>query len=102
MNRSTDELLDALREAVRRDVPAVIHPGEAPRLLDIAEGASRMRGAWQFDRDEIERLRQWKNEAMVVLAEWDLVWIAAGEPGRLGGSKARAVMQVLEERRETL
>jgi len=45
---------------------------------------------------EIDRLRQWKAEAMIVLAEWDEVWEAAGKPGPLGGSKAANVLAMLQ------
>jgi hypothetical protein len=40
--------------------------------------------------DEIDRLRAWKAEAKLVLAKWDEVWRAAGEPGFLGQSFADA------------
>lgn len=40
--------------------------------------------------DETERLRQWKAEALVVLAQWDEVWDALGRPGGLGESRAEA------------
>jgi len=42
--------------------------------------------------NELERLRQWKAEAMEVLGQWEQVWEAAGQPGPLGGSKAEAVL----------
>lgn len=48
---------------------------------------------------EVDRLRAWKTEAMVVHAEWDETWIAAGRPGRLGGSKAVGVRQEIERLR---
>lgn len=37
---------------------------------------------------EVERLRQWKESAMLVLAEWNRVWEALGKPGPLGSSNA--------------
>jgi hypothetical protein len=45
--------------------------------------------------DEIDLLRRWKAEAMLIMAEWDEVWEAAGRPGPLGKSKARIIQQVL-------
>lgn len=36
------------------------------------------------------RLRSWKAEAMEVLSDWDKVFDALGQPGRLGESKAAA------------
>ena len=39
---------------------------------------------------EVDRLRRWKSGATEVLAEWENVWAAADEPGRLGESKAKA------------
>lgn len=45
---------------------------------------------------ELNNLQDWKREAMVSLAEWDDVWIAAGKPGELGGSKAKAVLEHLK------
>jgi hypothetical protein len=49
-------------------------------------------------RSELERLRQWKAEAITVLDEWETVWIDAGKPGRLGQSKAVAVSELLRSR----
>lgn len=46
---------------------------------------------WGVMCDEIDRLRDWKESAMRVLSDWDAVWEAAGQPGALGSSKARAV-----------
>jgi hypothetical protein len=37
---------------------------------------------------ERQRLLDWKESAMQVMAEWDLAWEAAGKPGALGSSKA--------------
>jgi len=47
--------------------------------------------------DEIDRLRAWKAEALVVLAEWDEVWVAAGKPGPLGTSKAAGLQRLLPD-----
>lgn len=47
---------------------------------------------------ELERLRAWKTEALQVLGEWEQVWEAAGRPGRLGESKAKAVARLFNER----
>ena len=44
-------------------------------------------------RSELERLRAWKAEAMVVLNEWEAAWEAAGRPGALGSSKAQATAE---------
>lgn len=48
-------------------------------------------------RDELDRLRAWKAEALAVLGEWEFVWEAAGRPGALGESKARAVARLFTE-----
>ncbi len=45
--------------------------------------------------DEIDNLRRWKAEAIIVLQEWDTVWLAAGQPGALGSSKAQSVRKIL-------
>ena len=42
--------------------------------------------------DEIERLRAWKAEATEVIGQWEQVWDSLGRPGRLGESKAAAVL----------
>lgn len=47
---------------------------------------------------ELQRLRQWKAEATEVLTAWEQVWEAAGRPGRLGESKAKAVARLFNER----
>lgn len=59
---------------------------------------------------DVDALLQWKAEAMVVLAEWDRVYVALGEPGELGTSKAiaalievrRLISRIGVEREETL
>jgi hypothetical protein len=52
---------------------------------------------------EIDSLRRWKEEALIVLTEWDKVWEAAGRPGLLGASKAsntQALIECLRQRDE--
>lgn len=46
---------------------------------------------------EVERLRSWKAEAMLVLGEWETVWLAVGQPGPLGSSKAASVRRFVED-----
>ena len=41
--------------------------------------------------DEIESLRRWKAEAIVVIDQWEEVWVAAGRPGPVGAFKAHSV-----------
>lgn len=50
---------------------------------------------------ELERLRQWKQEALIVLAEWEKVWEVAGRPGRLGASKAQATLDYIARYEES-
>ena len=47
--------------------------------------------------DDREALLAWKAEAMEVLGEWEQVWEAAGQPGRLGESKAKAVARLFNK-----
>ena len=47
--------------------------------------------------EEIERLKRWKEESIVVFNEWEKVWTAAGSPGTLGASKAKAVWAKLSK-----
>lgn len=60
-------------------------------------------GRWTFlgkaVSDELGRLHQWKREAMQVIADWEQCWHAAGEPGRLGESKAAATREWIEAHR---
>lgn len=49
-------------------------------------------------RNQSARLRQWKREAITVLTAWEAVWEAAGRPGRLGQSKAEAMLKWVEDR----
>ena len=44
---------------------------------------------------ELEKLRQWKAEAMVVIAGWEKVWEAAGCPGPLGGIKSESLLPLV-------
>lgn len=37
---------------------------------------------------EVERLMDWKRDAMCVLAGWERVWDALGQPGPLGAMKS--------------
>ena len=46
--------------------------------------------------DEIERLRRWKHEAMVLDEAWDRVWDALGKPGLLGEMKQTASRREVE------
>jgi len=48
--------------------------------------------------DSVEHLIRWKAEAMMVLDEWERVWEAAGRPGALGESKARAMLRWVRDR----
>ena len=83
--------LAAITEAGRRGLT----PDEYADLLRIAE-------AGLDAADEVERLRRWKAEAMTVLADWEAVYEAAGKPGPLGVSKARAVLAEVERLRAGL
>ena len=42
------------------------------------------------------QVKQWKESAMVVLAEWDKVWRALEKPGTLGESKAEACLEEIK------
>ena len=50
--------------------------------------------ARRLERERNE-LRAWKAEAMEVLAGWEKVWEAAGQPGLLGHLKSTAVRKKL-------
>lgn len=41
-------------------------------------------------REEVEPLEVWKESAIKVMGEWDKVWTALGNPGKLGESTATA------------
>ena len=78
---------DLLREIIKQLIDAGWHDG--PKVSDEY-------------RAETEHLRAWKAEAMEVLAEWEKVWVAAGRPGPLGGSKAENVRRQIERNRAVL
>lgn len=46
--------------------------------------------------NELEELRRWKEEAISVLQDWDLVWEAMGKPGELGTTKSGACLEALQ------
>ena len=48
--------------------------------------------------DETADLAEWKRQAIEVLAAWDRVFTALGEPGPLGGSKAANALAEVERR----
>ena len=49
------------------------------------------------ETDELERLRAWKAEALLVLGQWEAVWETAGRPGPLGFSKPAAVQALIAD-----
>lgn len=51
---------------------------------------------------EVDRLLRWKSEATEVLNAWEKVWVAAGEPGRPGESKAKATAAEVDRLRDRL
>jgi hypothetical protein len=83
MTDNTD--LIARLERVRTPTPGGVLAYVNPDLLVEAAAA-------------LERLEAWKAEAIAVLCAWEEVWEAAGRPGRLGSSKARAVRDWIEAR----
>jgi hypothetical protein len=46
---------------------------------------------------EVDRLARWKEEALHVLGQWDLVGLALGSPGALGESRAEAALAAVTE-----
>jgi len=63
----------------------------------------RFAAAWLFAAaDEIDRLRQWKSEAITVLSGWDDVFGALGSPGKLGESKSAAAKAEIDRLRGEL
>lgn len=74
----------------RDDYPMLAHT-ERYGLFD-------MHRALKLVLDEIDFLRRWRAEAVVVLDEWDRVWDAAGRPGQPGRSKAAAVLDWVQGR----
>lgn len=50
---------------------------------------------WWTVASFIVSLFRWKAEAKTVLSTWEAVWEEAGCPGRLGDSKAEAVLNLL-------
>jgi hypothetical protein len=47
---------------------------------------------------ELSNLREWKRESMLFTIEWLDVWIAAGKPKEVDGSKAKAVLESLKRK----
>jgi hypothetical protein len=58
--------------------------------------SSALREAWA----EVARLRDWKAEALTVLADWEAVYEVLGRPGPLGASKAFAALVEVKSLRE--
>lgn len=63
-----------------------------PRVVRPHGDTALMREA----ADEIEQLRRWKGEALIVLEDWEKVWEAAGRPGAWGSSKAVSTREHVE------
>jgi len=49
--------------------------------------------------EEVEPLEAWKESAIKVMGEWDKVWEALGNPGKLGESMAAASVAEIERLR---
>jgi hypothetical protein len=49
--------------------------------------------------DEIERLRRWKAEAILVLNDWDSVWLSLDIHGQLGEKRSETVINYINELR---
>ena len=89
--------LDVLR---RLDSTQVDHTNQGDSFLRVRSDVNVIASA---AADEIERLRAWKAEATEVITQWEQVWEALGCPGRLGDSKAGAVLRmVADDLRELL
>lgn len=48
--------------------------------------------------DRIEALEAWKESATRILGAWDEVWVALGQPGPLGTSRAAASLAAIAEK----
>ena len=59
----------------------------------------KQRGYLTCIREEVEPLEQWKESAIKVMGEWDEVWKALGNPGKLGSSMAAASLAEVERLR---
>jgi hypothetical protein len=79
-----------------REAESLMFPTQ---VLEQAASLWHEEGATVLARQlrEIERLRQWKAEAVGVLGQWEAVWETAGRPGRLGFSKAAAVQALIAD-----
>jgi hypothetical protein len=71
---------------------AELEEAHGTAILDLADMSDRAHAA----EAEVESLLAWKESAMRVLAEWDLVHDALGRPGRLGDSKAAASLAAVK------
>lgn len=88
-----------MRDRVRRitvtdvgDHRRIVVDGQEYVLLhDAYEMAAAARA------EEQQRIARWKDEAMIILREWEDVWTALGSPGRLGESKARATLAAITQ-----
>lgn len=102
--KAGEHLLRVLLTASEEDVAAVnvqrALTEAHTRLQDLVEARDAVEPGVVEETaspaDELEQLRAWKAEAMEVLARWELVWDAAGRPGRLGRSKTDNVREWIE------
>lgn len=89
-NRTTNQILADLRRIANH--PFDSDPYDAS--VECAEAA-----------DEVERLRDWKEQAILVISRWDDMWELVGRPGPLGASRpanVRALIERLQEQKELL
>ncbi len=87
----TDQLWSEMMEACKA---SGISPTQANKAFTTLTKFRALEADAARLRSERDQLQQWKQEAMVVLGEWEAVWEAAESPGRLGQSKSVAVRNV--------
>lgn len=91
---------DEMREDYNRETLRVRpYP---PSLSRVGEKVAEQAAEINRLTAEVERLAEWKRSAIGVLAAWDAVFDALGQPGPLGGSKAENALAEVERLRDLL
>src|SRR5688500_2880037 len=89
-----DRLLAMVRKSLLLDRPMT----EVDAICETLQ--RRLAARAPADTGELEHLRRWKAEGLEVLNGWERVWRELGMPGRLGQSKASAVLDEVKRRHE--
>lgn len=85
-------------EVIQDDDEVLVRDGDEFVTFWAAQELPPVTPEWPQPDDELDRLRRWKADALVVLKEWDEVHQALGSPGLPGDHKSAASLDEIKRR----